>query len=453
MVNRQRLFQQTHLRLAFAYSGVMGLILVGLGIGVYRAIAHAHTVTVDRELQSVAGTLHDSLQWKLTTPGKLEPSVEALLPNLCRLQTPCRKALPPVNPYSLSAINRGSYYIRLWDSSQRLVAVAGNDIPTLPAQFNAQRWQMLQDGDRQTYHQISLPLHTRDRQDWGTLQVGRSLRDIEAYLTMVRWCLGLGIPIALLLAALAGGGLAGFAMRPVYRAYSQIQQFSADVAHELRTPIAAMLATVESALRAPPETAESDRDLLAILQRQNLRLSQLVADLLLLSRLEQQPQLEGTACCLQDIASDLVEELSALALKANLEVNLESEGEPLLWVRGNSEQLYRLVSNLLMNAIQYTPSGGAIAVKLYARKSRAYLCVCDTGIGIAPEIQGKIFDRFYRGEEDRSRWRGGAGLGLAIAQTIALHHRGFISIESELGKGSYFTLELPLCRNPPVSSC
>jgi signal transduction histidine kinase len=138
--------------------------------------------------------------------------------------------------------------------------------------------------------------------------------------------------------------------------------------------------------------------------------------------------------------------------RITLQVNIEAgvsfsmqvhQQEP-LYVRGNEEQLYRLVSNLMVNAIQATPNEGKVRVVLERSDEYALIQVQDTGIGIAPEDQSRIFDRFYRVHKDRSRQTGGSGLGLAIAQAIARAHHGSIQVQSELGLGSTFTVRLPL---------
>ncbi|MBD2638814.1 two-component sensor histidine kinase, partial [Synechocystis sp. FACHB-908] len=108
--------------------------------------------------------------------------------------------------------------------------------------------------------------------------------------------------------------------------------------------------------------------------------------------------------------------------------------------------------NLISNAIHYTPTGGEVTVMLETDKQQAIIKVQDTGIGIASENQSRVFDRFYRVDTARSRQRGGAGLGLAIAQAIAVKHRGSLTVESELGQGSLFTVQLPLVSAPIVQS-
>jgi two-component Ni(II)/redox sensor kinase NrsS len=114
-----------------------------------------------------------------------------------------------------------------------------------------------------------------------------------------------------------------------------------------------------------------------------------------------------------------------------------------IYVLGNESQLYRLVSNLIANAIQYTSTGGYVQVSLSQSDHNAILAIEDTGMGISSTEQSLIFERFYRVNSDRSRQTGGTGLGLAIASAIAHRHQGHLKVNSELGKGSVFTIYLP----------
>ncbi|MBD1813327.1 HAMP domain-containing histidine kinase [Microcoleus vaginatus DQ-U2] len=443
-MNQNKLFNRTRWQLAISYAAVMGLILSLLGLGVYEAIAHAHWVAIDRELESVAGTLHDSLETKLQQPGRLEPIVNELLPNLRVIGVNgLKKQLP--SRHILSAINQSYYYIRLFDNSGNLIATAGAYPQELPPTFNSQHWQTITDSKGNIYHQISVSLHTQNQENWGYFQVGRSLQDFNDYLSTVKLILKLGLPTALILVGFSSWWLAGLAMKPIYSSYRQIQQFTADAAHELRTPLAASQATVESGLLMPELDEKEAREILRTVERQNRRLTQLVADLLLLARMDSQaisnrPQL----CCLNDLVSDLVEELAALAIASEVALTSEMRVQQLLNVVGDADRLYRLVANLIVNAIQYTPAGGKVTVILDCSHQEAIVQVQDTGIGIAAADLERIFDRFYRVNSDRSRNTGGSGLGLAIAQTIARAHGGSLSARSELGQGATFLLRLPL---------
>ncbi len=442
-MNQNKLFKLTRLRFALWYALVMAFILSLCGFGVYEAVSHAHWVTLDREVESVAGTLHDSIELKLNQPGRLEPVIQQLLPNICTVGDRCIQEKSSFKRHTLSAINQGYYYVRFFDHTGRLIAIAGSHPNGLSLVFNKKLWQTLKDSKGNLYHQVSFMLHTQDNSDWGYLQVGRSLEDFNGYLAAVKLILALGMPIALGLVGVASWWLAGLAMQPIYQSYRQIQQFTADVAHELRTPLAATQATVESALMIPQLDETEARDILQTIHRQNLRLTALVADLLLLSRLDRQRVPMRRECCLDDIINDLVEEFAAMASDAKVTLTSCIRVHQPLNIVGNSDQLYRLVSNLIVNAIQYTPQFGKVTVILDRSDHYAVIQVQDTGIGIPQNEQQAIFDRFYRVNSDRSRSTGGSGLGLAISLAIVQAHHGSLNVQSELAKGSTFTVQLP----------
>jgi two-component system OmpR family sensor kinase len=148
--------------------------------------------------------------------------------------------------------------------------------------------------------------------------------------------------------------------------------------------------------------------------------------------------------CLNDIISDLIEEFEAMAITAGISLECSLQVNQPLNIVCNSDQLYRLVSNLIINAINYTPKGGLVKILLNSNEYYAVIKIQDTGIGIAHQEQKRIFDRFYRVSSDRSRSTGGSGLGLAIAQAIVREHQGSLNVESEFAKGSIFTIQLPL---------
>ncbi|MGC9528488.1 MAG: sensor histidine kinase [Limnospira sp.] len=188
--------------------------------------------------------------------------------------------------------------------------------------------------------------------------------------------------------------------------------------------------------------------MLNTVERQGRRLSHLIADLLLLSSLEKNGVSEPfQPCCLNDIIADLSEEFLELAIASNIRLSAQIPEEQ-IYVSGHEQQLYRLVSNLIANAIQYTPDGGTVGVSLKRRERTAVVAIEDSGIGIPAGEQNRIFERFYRVDSHRSRKAGGTGLGLAIVRAIALKHQANLKVESQPGCGSIFTLEIAVLSEP-----
>jgi len=138
----------------------------------------------------------------------------------------------------------------------------------------------------------------------------------------------------------------------------------------------------------------------------------------------------------------LTEEMSELATASEIHLTNQVPASE-IYVLGNESQLYRLVSNLIANAIQYTPPQGSVHISLDTHDHTAIISIKDTGIGIPKTEQNRIFDRFYRVDGDRDRKTGGTGLGLAIARAIGHQHQGQISLQSEIDQGSLFTVQLP----------
>jgi len=447
-MNESGLFYQARWRSASWYAGVMGCILTLCGIGVYHIVAHAYRQTIDQALESVAEALHSSIEPILQRPEQLQPLARQLSLEFCHTQTSCLTKPTKTNHSILAVVESVNYYLRLSDSTGKPIALAGLPLGQLPITKGAEHWHTLRTRSGIWYRQISLPLHTQN-QLWGYVQVGRSLTDLEQHLAALRLTLLLGGPVAMLLIGCSSWWLAGLAMQPVYRSYQQMYQFTADAAHELRTPLAAMQSTIESALLQQERSSDASPELvpttLTILKRQNIRLSQLVKDLLLLARIDQQSlSKQRSVCCLNDLIDDLIEEMASLAIAAKVTLKAQVQEKEPIYVLGNEQQLYRLVCNLIDNALKSTPEGGKVTVVLTRSEIDAIIQIQDNGIGIALEAQARIFDRFYRVQSDRSRHTGGAGLGLPIAQAIAQAHHGSIQVQSQPGKGSSFTVQLPL---------
>ncbi len=229
------------------------------------------------------------------------------------------------------------------------------------------------------------------------------------------------------------------------RSFVAVRHFSADAAHELRTPLTILKGELEIAERTPQSEDEYRRVLTSCLEEVN-RLSTLVEDLLFLARSDSgNVALPQTPVNLAEVINEVAPALSVLAEEAAVTYTVESAASA--WVRGNESLLFRLLFNLGENAIKYTPAGGAVALILKSSAGELILEVVDTGPGIAPEDQERIFDRFYRG--DKARSRGGVGLGLALARSIVLIHNGRITAENLPEKGSCFRVVFPAMESPP----
>jgi signal transduction histidine kinase len=433
------LFNQPRLRLALHYSGVIGSVLLLISYVAHRTVNVAFDRVVDREITLLAITVKDKLQVALAAPGQLVPRADQAVAGLCLWHQPCQPAMQDV---VLQHLLQDEYHLQLLNLQGQPIGAIGEP----PDQFMANPQLLLSstitNSQNRTYHVHLLPLQTAQGVNWGYLQVGRSMRQLDTYMSNLHWVIGLGVPLATLLIGAASWWLAGLAMRPLYRSYEQMQQFTANAAHELRTPIAAIKTMLEV---MPLETPVDQQQTLKSIQRQNDRLGQLAQDLLLLARLD------GTivvvsrreTIVLNDLVQDLEEELAPLALAAQVKLLTTVESAQLS-IQGQSDQIYRLVSNLITNAINYTAANGTIVVHLYRRQNQAMIVIEDNGIGIASQDLPHLFQRFYRVNHDRARQSGGVGLGLAIAQAIALAHGGQIQVQSQLGRGSEFTIRLPL---------
>ena len=309
---------------------------------------------------------------------------------------------------------------------------------------------ILEDNQGKRYLQQSHLLHTNAGENWGYIQVSRSLEDFDNYLNMVALILLLGLPLAIILVGISAWILTGIAMKPIAKSYYQVQQFTGDAAHELRTPLAAILATIESTLMISNLTENESKNTLKIVARQTKRLSNLVADLLMLSRLDWQLNitanhpLKQEIICLNDLIEDVLEEVAYLAVSSKVTLTAQINVKNPLKIQGNTEQIYRLLFNLVVNGIQYTPISGQVKIILEQDNKYGIIKIQDTGIGIDNEELPYIFERFYRIDKTRSREKGGSGLGLSIAKAIVNAHYGTIQVKSIVGKGSLFLVKLPI---------
>lgn len=218
------------------------------------------------------------------------------------------------------------------------------------------------------------------------------------------------------------------------------RDFVTNASHELKTPVSSILASAETlqlALERAPERVPEFAGQIEVSAR---ALSRLVSDLLDLSRLEAR-QFRFEPVPLADVIAAEVEAMFRAAAEQGL--SIEVYGEPVT-VLGSASDLGLAVRNLLNNALRYTDSGGRVTIRLERKAEEAVLTVADTGIGIPQRDLARVFERFYRIDDARSRATGGTGLGLAIVRHVVEMHGGGVTVESELGAGSTFTVRLPL---------
>jgi two-component system OmpR family sensor kinase len=221
----------------------------------------------------------------------------------------------------------------------------------------------------------------------------------------------------------------------------RLRRFVADASHELRTPLTSIRGFAELHRQgAVTDPAEVTR-LLGRIEEEAVRMGLLVEDLLALARLDQQRPLQPTDVDLAALAADAVHD--ARGLDPARPVSLEVEGG-LPAVRADQERLRQVLANLLANAVQHTPAGTPVQVRLRAEGRHAVVEVADEGPGMTPDVAGRAFERFYRADPSRTRASGGSGLGLSIVASLVESHGGRVELDTAPGRGSVFRVLLPL---------
>jgi signal transduction histidine kinase len=266
------------------------------------------------------------------------------------------------------------------------------------------------------------------------------LEDLEDSYTLLIWQFAIAALIAVGLAALGGMWLARQSSAPIEAAVEHMQQFMADAAHELRTPVSILRTEAETAMDRERE-GESDQRTFAVIAHETRRLSTVVDDLFTLARAESgERPIEREPVVLDDLVSDAVVAAAARAGKKGIALELTEFEEAR--VIGSAALLSRLVGILLDNALKYTAPDGRVTVGVGATATSVRLRFADTGIGIPVEAMPRVYDRFFRSDGARTM-AGGAGLGLAIAKWITEVHGGTIHIDSVVGSGTTVIVEIP----------
>ena len=421
--------QKISRQLWLSYAGAMLIVLCVSTASIYQFVSYRIHDESDQVLTNLATAASHNL-------GAIETNSTALnqqLPNA------------PDNDGDLDLpwqnLKNSNQSIEWFDSLGNRLASSGATLPTMPLlQAKMQGWE-----EAQSLRILTLPIYTatshHQPQIQGYVRVSESIISIQKDLKYLLAGLTFGNAIALLLIAITGRWLTHRSMQSIEQGIDRLQQFTADASHELRSPITAIKTAIEVMQSHPERVHLADRKKLDIVSNATQQMTQLVEDLLALSRFDAAVVPSQILLPINDILEDLIESRQGQAANKSIELNYQAAQD--IFVQGDGMQLYRLFSNLIDNALQYTPTGGTVTVQLLLLGSRVEILVEDTGIGISEQQIAKVFDRFWRADQARSRRGNGAGLGLSIAQAIAQSHNGKISVTSQVGVGSCFRVRLP----------
>ena len=454
------MFQATRRRLAFWYTAATAVLLLIFATGFYFYVRDTLVERVDDTLNHVAEVVGRSLV--------IEPT-----PGLTPLQPSLRVNLEASFRSNADAVEDDHIDLEWFDAAGNLLWSTFSSPLDVPLHSNS--------SGETVYGKISRelePLPSLDslpdllvlRQITQQIQVGQQ---VLGYLRVSHpWFevskpsrqlirdLALGTTLTVAAVAALGWFLSGLAIAPVRDSYQRLKQFTADASHELRNPIAVIQTNVQVALADPDPHWQQDQ--LRVVERLTRRLGRLVDDLLFLARQDSGiTPLKRDLVRLDSLLQEVVEEQQAIAAEKALSLTLSIVDPPTTAVPAESpyslsadrDQLIRLFTNLIGNAIQYTPVG-KISVTLQRQKQplpSLQIQVQDTGTGIPAEAVQHLFDRFYRvdlarssaGERSGKSETSGSGLGLALAKAIVENHQGQIQVESTLQQGTVFTVILP----------
>ena len=463
-------------RFTIWYLLVLGILLSGLSFGVYFSVAHSLTSDLDKSLELRASELR---------------GVQDIIASM--QQGEFKEEL-------------GEIVILYLYSNDNITRVSARDVDiqldetSLATALTGQgTFETIENSEGQKLRLYTTPLlqnvagtvmgrypmrQANPLLDSAILVIGRSTENIDESLHKLLWTLGIASPLALVVAGGGGIFLANRALKPVdniaqtaqqieesgnlsqridvstrdelgrlgsilnrmferlEQAFNRQKEFTADASHELRAPLAIIQAESTLALQKERSPADYQASLGAISQ-EAANMAGLVDQLLTLARADAgKEQLVFEEVNLGDLLSELTSDIEVLCRERGIQFQF-AKAEDVV-VNGDHVRLKGLFSNILTNAIRYTPAEGSISLSMEQDGGEAVVRITDTGLGIPPEHLPHIFKRFYRVDKARSRAEGGSGLGLAICQQIAESHGGRIMVESQVGKGSTFSVFLPL---------
>lgn len=404
-------------RLTWWYAGVLTLIIVSLGGGIFLAVRHQLARQLDASLRAATAEVQQAARIREVERARASgPVVDAV----AELHIPDRDLYlldgdgRPITPPEVAAWIRAAARRATPDHPVDL----DFDVPGgKEVRLHAERFT---GGAGATY----LAAAVADR-----------LELEERYASLIEVFAAAAL-VALLLVAGGGYVLVRQSTAPVERSMEQMRRFMADAAHELRTPVTLLRTRADVALDQE-RAAERDAETLRAVGREAERIGVIVGDLLTLARADagERPAVRE-AVYLDDQAADAVESIRAVAQRAGVALEVGAFEEAA--IAGDPVLVRRLLLILLENAVKFTPPGGRVRLDVTAEDGRRSVVITDTGVGIAPEDLPRVFERFYRGESARATE--GAGLGLAIARWIADLHGARLELHSFPGQGTSVTL-------------
>ncbi|MEO0885660.1 MAG: HAMP domain-containing sensor histidine kinase [Cyanobacteria bacterium J06648_10] len=315
----------------------------------------------------------------------------------------------------------------------------GKHLPSRPFDMEANTGVAMREPMLQS---MSLPITAEDSdRHIGYVRASLFLDEVNATLRQLDIGLGVGIVISMVLSSAGILWLNEQATRPIGESFRRLKQFTADASHELRNPLMAISSNMEVALKYSEGMRAADYEAMTAVVSAANQMTRLTEDLLLLARTDSTHTMQQVPFDLSMLLEDLVQIYSAQA--KHMQIELLAELTPDLWVEGEAIYLTQAFTNVLQNAIRYTPTGGIVKITTKPLTHQIQVAVEDTGVGIACENLGRIFERFWRANKSREYDENGAGLGLSISSAIVAAHGGKIDVTSNLGTGSCFVVSLP----------
>ncbi|WP_315444013.1 ATP-binding protein [uncultured Selenomonas sp.] len=429
-MNEQNVFGRSRLRLMLRYALVMGGLVIVLLFAMHKTMEWAITSEQARELLDTADSVAESqAYYVLHADTEIDESLLYRSTN-DRLFYYVFDGEGRLVSFSRASLRIESFVLDIvaaWDAPEGEVRVF-----TKTNERGTPTKVMM---TAQTVFSPPLPMQT--------VYVGKDVTAMYNGMEKATWALAILGGLALIFAAAVGYVLSGGAMKPVREAYERQRQFAADASHELRTPLAVVLASADLLRSDPSITSPFLKQVIEDVRDEVKKMTKLVGDLLTVARTDGKAnQIKPVRMDLVAAAQQTVRIMRPFAEKKDIVIDevLPKRVE----INADEQKIRQLILILVDNAVKYTPERGHISVCVQEEKGGVQISVADTGIGIAPDHQERIFDRFYRVDKARSRRMGGNGLGLAIAREIAEAHGGTISVESEMGKGTTFRVHLKM---------